>query len=133
MGPARKRRKDESLHGEPAWRLTLTLAAQLAEAEKNQAERDRLLVEAGRVMASVSALGEWEIGCLKTAAQMSGDAELGKVSFLCCLNNPIVPSLLPSHPMYPSSSLRPDTSQRLRDSRLQAAFERGVVDNSDTV
>ena len=70
---------NESLHRE---RLgpTLTLAAQLAEAEKNHAERDRLLAEARRVMASVSALGEWELWWLKTAAQMSGDAELGKAA-----------------------------------------------------
>jgi len=70
---------NESLHRE---RLgpTLTLAAQLAEAEKSHTERDRLLAEARRVMASVSALGEWELGWLKTAAQMSGDAELGKAA-----------------------------------------------------
>jgi len=59
---------------------SLTLAAQLAEAEKNHAERDRLLAEAKRVMASVSALGEWELWWLKTAAQMSGNAELGKAA-----------------------------------------------------
>lgn len=70
---------NESLHRD---RLgpTLTLAAQLAEADKDQAERDRLLAEARSVMASVSALSEWELGWLKTAAQMSGDAELGKAA-----------------------------------------------------
>jgi molecular chaperone DnaK len=41
---------------------TLTLAAQLAEAAKEQGERDRLLAEAIRVMGSVSAQGEWELG-----------------------------------------------------------------------
>ena len=59
---------------------TLTLAAQLAEAEKNQSERDQLLAEAMRVMGSLSAQGEWELHWLKTAAQMAGDAELGKAA-----------------------------------------------------
>jgi hypothetical protein len=70
---------NESLHRE---RLgpTLTLAAQLAEAQKNQVERDRLLAEAKRVMASISALGEWELWLLKTATQMLGDADLGKAA-----------------------------------------------------
>ncbi len=59
---------------------TLTLAAQLAEADKNQSERDRLLAEAMRVMGSLSAQGEWELHWLKTAAQMAGDAELGRAA-----------------------------------------------------
>ena len=48
--------------------------------QKNQSERDRLLAEAMRVMGSLSAQGEWELHWLKTAAQMAGDAELGKAA-----------------------------------------------------
>jgi len=58
------------------------ISSRLAEAEKNQAERDRLVAEAKRVMASVSALGESVLCWLKTAAQMSDDAELGKAAEL---------------------------------------------------
>jgi molecular chaperone DnaK (HSP70) len=58
----------------------LTLAAQIAEAENDRGERDRFLREAVRVMASVSAQSEWELGWLKTAAQMIGDPKLGEAA-----------------------------------------------------
>jgi molecular chaperone DnaK (HSP70)/Tfp pilus assembly protein PilF len=76
IGEARKI-ANESLQRE---RLgpTLTLSAQLAEAEKDLSERDKLLEEAIRVMGSVSAQGEWELHWLKNAAQMAGDSALGK-------------------------------------------------------
>ena len=59
---------------------TLTLAAQLAETENDQGERDRLVAEAIRIMSSVSTLSEWELHWLKTAAQMAGDTKLGKTA-----------------------------------------------------
>lgn len=55
---------------------SLTLAAQLEEVRKNQNERKRLLAEATQTMSLLSAQGEWELGWLITAAQMSGDKEL---------------------------------------------------------
>ena len=59
---------------------SLTPAAQLAETEKDQDERDRLVAEAIRIMSSVSTLSEWELHWLKTAARMSGDTKQGKAA-----------------------------------------------------
>ena len=59
---------------------TLTLAAQFAEADEDRSERDRLLMEAIRVMAPLSAQGKWELVWLKTAARMVGDSELERAT-----------------------------------------------------
>ena len=59
---------------------TLILSAQLAEAEGDQTGKEQLLEEAMLLLASVSALGEWELGWLKTGARMARNSEMEKAA-----------------------------------------------------
>ena len=47
-------------------------------------------------------------------------------------HDPFVPSQLPSHPMYSTALMRPDTPRQFGRAPVQGVFERGVVDKPDT-
>src|SRR6478752_3862777 len=68
----------------------------------------------------------------ETRPILTSKTALHHLSVLPLLHNPCVPSQLPSHPMHPTASLRPDTSQQFGGSLVQAAFERAFVGKPDT-